>query len=77
MSESHRRSILKALSYRVLGSTATGVVGWWISGSLKVGAAVGLADSVIKLILYYIHERLWHRVSWGKVDAKIENGGGI
>jgi uncharacterized membrane protein len=77
MSESHTRSILKALSYRILGSTATGVVGWWISGSIKVGAAVGLADTAIKLVLYYVHERVWHRVKWGKVDPKIDNGGGI
>lgn len=77
MNETHRRSIVKALSYRLLGSTATGIVGWWATGSICMGAIVGLADTLVKLGLYYAHERVWQRVAWGIPSNKMEDGSGI
>ncbi len=77
MTETHARSLAKALTYRAVGSLATGLIAWWFSGSLRVGAAVGVADTVIKLALYYVHERLWHLVPWGRRPEIVEGGGGI
>lgn len=77
MVETHKRSLVKAISYRVLGSSATGAIGWWLTGSLRIGAAVGIADTVIKLGLYYAHERIWHRCSWGLEEDRMNDGGGI
>jgi uncharacterized membrane protein len=34
---------------------------WWVSGSVKVGAAFGFAELVYKPIQYYIHERVWYK----------------
>lgn len=60
-----KRHFAKAVTYRVFGSVATGLVAYAFSHSVEIGAQVGLADSVIKVGLYYVHERVWYRVKWG------------
>jgi len=62
---SRKRHLAKAVSYRLLGSTANAFMVWAISGNLKVGLIFGPADFVIKVLLYYCHERLWLRSRFG------------
>jgi uncharacterized membrane protein len=63
-----KRHIAKTISYRIL-STAIGFgIMWGISGSVKVGAAFGVAELVYKPIQYYIHERVWYK--WIKYGLK-------
>jgi uncharacterized membrane protein len=64
--ESHARSIAKAVSYRVLGSLATALVFLLLTGDLKLSAGAGAIDSVVKLGLYFLHERLWQHIRFGK-----------
>jgi uncharacterized membrane protein len=52
-----KRHLAKTISYRIIGF---GIM-WGISGSIKVGAAFGVAELVYKPIQYYIHERIWYR----------------
>ncbi len=65
--ESHIRSIAKALSWRFLATLITFSVAWVITGQLTLAAEIGLADTLIKLGVYYSHERLWVRVRFGKL----------
>ena len=65
--ETHRRSIVKALSWRVVALFITASVAWIITGSLGYGAIIGGIDTVIKLVTYYLHERLWNRIAFGRV----------
>ena len=44
------------------------VIMWLVSGSVKVGAAFGIAELVYKPIQYYLHERVWYR--WIKYGLK-------
>ncbi len=63
-----KRHIAKTISYRII-STAIGFgIMWGISGSIKVGAAFGVAELVYKPIQYYIHERIWYK--WIKYGLK-------
>jgi uncharacterized membrane protein len=64
--ESNARSIAKAVSYRVLGSIVTGFIVFMFSGDAKVSAGVGAADMVLKIALYYVHERLWNHIPFGR-----------
>lgn len=77
--ETHKRSIVKALSYRVLGTLITGLLGWGFTGSLRLGLSMGLLDSAIKIGVFYGHERCWHRVKWGRIsyEVNLNEGGGI
>jgi uncharacterized membrane protein len=39
------------------------VLSWIITGDLNAGMQIGLADVIIKMILYYLHERVWFKSS--------------
>lgn len=61
-----KRSLAKAFSWRIFASCITLAIVWIITGDLKVGSIIGLADFVIKLLAYYGHERIWANVQWGR-----------
>ena len=64
--ESHTRTIMKALSWRLIATLVTFTVAWVITKELKFAAEIGLADTLIKLGAYYYHERFWIRVDFGR-----------
>ena len=76
--ELRRRSVVKAMTWRVAGTLGTCLVGWWITGSFRIGLSISLIDSAIKIVAFYFHERAWHRVAWGLAhqDPASAQGGG-
>ncbi|MBB3700971.1 DUF2061 domain-containing protein [Flammeovirga yaeyamensis] len=54
------RHLVKAISWRLIGTIDTIILAWVISGQPLVGVKVGIAEVVTKIFLYYLHERLWH-----------------
>ena len=62
---SRTRSILKTISWRVVGTLDTIALGWFITGDPTVGLKVGGLELITKFILYYIHERLWLKNKYG------------
>ena len=64
----HKRHIAKTISYRIISTLIVFVIMWWVSGSIKVGAAFGIAELVYKPIQYYLHERIWYK--WIKYGLK-------
>lgn len=65
--ETHLRSIAKAVSWRVGGTVVTFVVALVVSGKLDIAVKVGALDTLVKIAAFYFHERIWHRVSFGKL----------
>ncbi len=57
------RHIAKTFSWRFLGTLDTMFLSWVITGDVKAGMQIGLADIIIKMILYYLHERVWFKSS--------------
>lgn len=66
MREARWRSIIKALTWRIIATSTTMVLAYIATGSLKIAGAIGAGDVVIKLFFYYVHERAWGRIRWGK-----------
>jgi uncharacterized membrane protein len=64
--ESPSRSLAKALSWRLLATVITASLAWAITGEVRVAAAIGAADTALKLVVYYVHERVWARVAFGR-----------
>jgi uncharacterized membrane protein len=66
-----KRHIAKTISYRVISTLIGFIIMWAISGSIKVGAAFGVAEIVYKPIQYYIHERVWYKyIKFGLKNKK-------
>ena len=63
-----KRHIAKTISYRIISTLIGFVIMWWVSGSVKVGAAFGVAELIYKPIQYYLHERIWYK--WIKFGLK-------
>jgi len=73
--DSPTRSLFKAISWRLIASGATFIISYVIfrqfteKSEAEVLETAGLITSiemVAKLILYYLHERLWTNIVWGK-----------
>jgi uncharacterized membrane protein len=62
----HPRSFAKALSWRAIGSLTTFTLVWLLTGSTMIAAAVAAAEIIVKVAVYYMHERAWLSVSWGR-----------
>ena len=60
---SYKRHIAKTISWRILGTLDTFILSWVLTGSVKIGAAIGGAEVLTKTILYFIHERAWYKFS--------------
>jgi uncharacterized membrane protein len=64
--ESNSRSLAKAVSYRVLGSTGTALVVFVFSGNMPLSLGAGALDMGVKVVLYYLHERIWNHIPYGR-----------
>jgi uncharacterized membrane protein len=60
------RSLAKAISYRILGSLATGLIFFVLSGKAALSLGAGALDMVVKIGIYFLHERMWDRVEFGR-----------
>jgi len=64
--EKHSRSVIKAISWRILGTLDTILISWLIAGKLSIAFSIGTFELLTKTLLYYFHERLWNGIKWGK-----------
>ncbi len=62
--DSHKRSIMKAVSYRLLGSLATMLISYVLTQKVSLALGIGGLDLVSKIVLYYLHERIWHNIKY-------------
>lgn len=65
-SESPKRSIVKSISWRIVGTLDTIIISWIITGTLSLAFSIGLVELVTKMVLYFFHERIWNTIKWGK-----------
>jgi uncharacterized membrane protein len=67
--EAHLRSFAKAVSWRFIGSMDTFILSFLVTGNIVWGATIASAEAITKITLYYLHERAWRLVKWGRYDA--------
>ena len=60
------RSIVKSVSWRVVGTLDTIIISWIITGKIAMALTIGSIELITKMILYFFHERLWNIIKWGK-----------
>ncbi|MAH33572.1 hypothetical protein CL615_04245 [archaeon] len=66
MKEHHKRSIIKAISWRILATLTTMALVFIFTGKMLLSLTIGFFEVISKIIFYYIHERLWNKIKWGK-----------
>jgi uncharacterized membrane protein len=65
-SESPKRSIVKSISWRAIGTLDTIIISWIVTGTLSLAFSIGFIELVTKMVLYFFHERIWNTITWGK-----------
>jgi len=65
-SEKAIRSIIKAISWRVVGTIDTVIISWLLIGDVSIAFTIGSVELVTKMLLYFFHERIWNKIKWGK-----------
>ncbi len=61
------RSFLKAVSWRITGSVDTIIISWLVTGRISLAVSIGFIELFTKILLFYFHERIWNRVSFGRL----------
>jgi uncharacterized membrane protein len=64
--ETNKRSIVKTVTWRITGSTATFLIAYLMTGDLSIAGVIGITQLISNTILYYIHERIWNLIKWGR-----------
>ena len=62
---SKKRHIAKTLTWRVIASLDTLLLGWLLTGDVKLGATLMSLEILTKTLLYYFHERTWYKSKFG------------
>jgi len=70
MKKENIRALLKSLTYKSLSTISTFVAGWLITGSLAIGMTLGIFEVTFKLLLYFLHEKVWFNVNYGMKYSK-------
>jgi len=74
MKETKKRSITKAVTYRMAATVATFSLALIFTGSLEIATSIGILDFIVKFTIYYLNERVWTLVSWGyKKEEVLKN----
>ncbi|MEK6828599.1 MAG: DUF2061 domain-containing protein [Nanoarchaeota archaeon] len=60
-----KRHILKTITWRIVGTLDTMVLAWIISGNPMTGLKIGGLELFTKMLLYYLHERVWYKSDFG------------
>jgi uncharacterized membrane protein len=66
MSDTTTRSLLKTITWRITGSGATFVISYLILGNFTVASTIAVTQLIANTMLYFIHERVWNKIKWGK-----------
>ncbi len=70
MTDNHFRSVAKSVSWRLTGTIDTMIISFLITGKLKWALTIGVVELFTKMFLYYVHERIWNRISFGRAKIR-------
>jgi len=67
MADKHIRSLAKGVSWRFIATLTTMTLVFLFTRNLSLSLSIGVFDVLLKLFFYYIHERAWNGITWGRV----------
>ena len=66
---SRKRHAAKTITWRIIGTLDTIVLSWLITGDALLGFQIGFAEVLTKMLLYYLHERIWFKIDLERVTS--------
>jgi uncharacterized membrane protein len=74
LKNSNKRHALKTITWRILGTLDTMALAWLITRDPLTGFKIGMAEVLTKMLLYFVHEKVWHRSDYGleKLKSQLE-----
>jgi len=69
MTDSHARSVVKGITWRITGTIDTMIMAFIVTGELENAIKIGLTEVFTKIFLFYLHERLWNIIPFGRIDG--------
>ena len=69
MREKPYRSVVKSISWRTIGTMDTMLIAWLVTGHLDFAVTIGGVELFTKMFLYFLHERTWNKIKFGKIDS--------
>ena len=66
MTVTRARSFVKALSYRIWGTLSSVAVAYVITKNAGLSVTIAFWETVVKVFIYYAHERGWNYIQWGR-----------
>jgi len=70
MTDKPVRSFTKTISWRLTGTGATFLISYLMLRDVSIAGSIAIIQLVVNTILYYIHERIWNKIKWGKDEGK-------
>jgi uncharacterized membrane protein len=67
------KSIMKSVSWRILGTIDTMIISYFITGRVTIAISIGSVEVITKTILYYFHERLWAHIHRIKLNLLVKS----
>jgi len=64
--QSQKRHLAKTITWRMVGTLDTILLSWFITGNAMTGVKIGLSEVLTKMVLYYLHERVWFKINLSK-----------
>lgn len=69
---SNKRHLSKTITWRLVGTMDTMLLAWLITGDPMTGFKIGMAEVVTKMLLYFVHEKVWHKSKFGLEELNTE-----
>jgi adenylylsulfate kinase len=66
MADTKSRSLVKSITWRICASLTTMILVFIFTGKVILALSLGITEMVIKMMIYYVHERTWEKIKWGK-----------
>lgn len=63
------RTFAKAVTWQIAGMIVMIAIGFAFTGSLAAGGGIAAISSLTGFLSYFLHERVWSRISWGRQSA--------
>ncbi|MEM2919048.1 MAG: DUF2061 domain-containing protein [Candidatus Altiarchaeota archaeon] len=64
--ETRKRSVLKAVTYRILATFILGIISWYYTKEPFITSKITITFTIIAIIVFYVNERVWNKINWGR-----------